>query len=419
MSDSKNYMEIYKGLYEGRDFFSQNTGRALFSYGEGFDFVTQALLNVSWLRSNAGRLSWLPDEDRGEFDLSDALLGCIDDFLERHYAMCHGQVGVYWLENAIDHLVEDGDVVEMTEDRVREWVGELGDDDLARISETRRWFDLNAKALGVQQDAICEYYDLEDLENTKVHIADLENDSDGCVDRLNTGIGTLLNEDTGEYASLDGNGTRLVTMTLDPRWMLDYFVSMDDRSEDDIASFDASLVGMDGSHSGAQVFPEARVCDVTDAAFRLVGDGTGEVVPVRDGELSRWTLRNCFPHVTDFMPAFEACVARLTPEWRHRLVSTVAPIMAGADREGDAGKANRLMLAVFRDAAEDVRQMVADGMTADQVRDDLLSACWMPSGDTRREVEAFVTDALALRDVPVRFVDSLELDQGHTDDEER
>jgi hypothetical protein len=191
--------------------------------------------------------------------------------------------------------------------------------------------------------------------------------------------------------------------------MLNYFASLYGCTEDNLMALNANLT--------VAVTPNA--CDVRDAAFRLVGDGTGEVVPVRDGVLSRWTLRNCFPHVTDFMPAFEVCVARLTPEWHHRLFSTVAPIMAGADREGDVGKANHLMLAVFRDAAEDVRQMVADGMTADQVRDDLLSACWMPNGDTRREVEAFVTDALALPDIPVRSVDSLELDQSHTDDDER
>jgi hypothetical protein len=119
------------------------------------------------------------------------------------------------------------------------------------------------------------------------------------------------------------------------------------------------------------------------------------------------------------MPAFEACVARLTPEWRHRLVSTVAPIMAGADWEGNVGKANRLLLAVFCVAAADVSQMVADGMAADQLRDDLLSACWMPGDDARREVEAFVTDALCLPDVPVPFAGPLEQAQGHTDDKGR
>ena len=423
VSDSRNYRRIYKGLYEGGDFFSRNTGRVLCRYGDKFDFVTQALLNVSWLRSNAGRLSWLPDEDRGEFDLSDALLGCIDDLLERHYAMCDGQAGGGWLSNAIERLLLDGDVFEMSEDHVREWVTGIGDNDLARISETRRWFDLNAKALGVQQDAICDYYDAHladlenpsdaahlDMENTKAHITALENAQSKCAALLSGAVfGALLNEDTGEYASLDSSGTQLFSTTLNPRRMLNYLVSLYDCSEDNLMALNTSLT--------VAVTPNA--CDVRDVACRLVGDGTGEVVPVRDDVLSRWTLRNCFPHVTDFMPAFEACVARLTPEWRHRLVSTVAPIMAGADREGDVGKANRLMLAVFRDAAVDVRRMVADGMTADQVRDDLLSACWMPNGDTRHEVEAFVTDALALPDVPVRSVDSLELDQGHTDNEER
>jgi hypothetical protein len=212
VSDSRNYRRIYKGLYECRDFFSRNTGRVLCCYVDKFDFVTQALLNVSWLRSNAGRLSWLPDEDRGEFDLSDALLGCIDDLFERHYAVCDGQAGGGWLSNAIERLLADGDVVEMTEDRVREWVYELGGDGLARISETRRWFDLNAKALGVQQDAICDYYDAHlaglenpsdaahlDMENTKAHITALENAQSKCAALLSGAVfGALLNEDTGE-----------------------------------------------------------------------------------------------------------------------------------------------------------------------------------------------------------------------------
>jgi hypothetical protein len=68
----------------------------------------------------------------------------------------------------------DGDVVEMTTDSVREWVAGLGDDDLARISETRRWFERNAKALAVQQDLICSGDEERIVEQAQGHTDDEE-----------------------------------------------------------------------------------------------------------------------------------------------------------------------------------------------------------------------------------------------------
>lgn len=170
-----NYQMVYKGLRKGMDFFSRNTGRVLFCYGPDFECMSQGLLDARWLQSNAGRLTSDPDYHRSEFDLFDALANDVEDLLEYDFIVRDGDVGgILWCRNAIECLLADGDVVEMTTDTVRDWAAELGDDGLARISEARRWFERNAKALAVQQDLICSGDEERIVEQAQGHTDDEE-----------------------------------------------------------------------------------------------------------------------------------------------------------------------------------------------------------------------------------------------------
>jgi hypothetical protein len=170
-----HYQMLYEGLRMGRDFFSRNTGRVLWCYGPDFECMIQGLLDARWLQSNAGRLTSDPDYHRGEFDLTDALVNHTEDLLEYDFIVRDGDVGgTLWCRNAIECLLADGDVVEMTTNSVRDWVAGLGDDGLDRISETRRWFERNAKALAVQQDLISSGDEERIVEQAQGHTDDGE-----------------------------------------------------------------------------------------------------------------------------------------------------------------------------------------------------------------------------------------------------